>query len=224
MAEGKKSFVLYSDLIHTVKKMPKEKAGELFLHMLEYVNDLDPKTDDLLIELAFEPIKQQLKRDLEKWEERAERSRKNGSLGGRPKKNPEEPKETQNNPLGFSGTQTNPDEPRKPVNVNDNVSVNVNDNVNKKKRLKENLEERTNEFKSKVLSFRTEFETPLLKSFFEYWSECNDDGWIMKFEKEKTFSTKHRLTTWKKNESKFSGKTQDEKVILKKAKPFLGYS
>ena len=68
MAEGKKSFVLYSDLIHTVSKMPSDKAGDLFKHILSYVNDEEPISDDLIIQLTFEPIKQQLKRDLKKWE------------------------------------------------------------------------------------------------------------------------------------------------------------
>ena len=68
MAENKKSFLLYCDLIHTVKKMPNDKVGELFMHILEYVNDLEPKTDDLIIQLTFEPIRQSLKRDLEKYE------------------------------------------------------------------------------------------------------------------------------------------------------------
>lgn len=67
--KGKNSFILYKDLIHTVEKMPKDKAGELFMTILSYVNDRDPKTDDLLLELVFEPIKQQLKRDLKDWED-----------------------------------------------------------------------------------------------------------------------------------------------------------
>ena len=68
MAKDKKSFILYADLIHTVKKLPKEKAGELFNHILEYVNDLNPTSNDLMIELVFEPIKHQLKRDLKRYE------------------------------------------------------------------------------------------------------------------------------------------------------------
>jgi hypothetical protein len=70
MAENKKSFVLYADLIHTVNKMPSDKAGDLFKHILSYVNDKNPSTDDLIIELTFEPIKQQLKRDLKRYEEK----------------------------------------------------------------------------------------------------------------------------------------------------------
>ncbi len=68
MAEDKKSVLLYCDLIHTVEKLTNEQAGKLFKHYLKYINDLDPKTEDILIELVFEPIKQNLKRDLKKWE------------------------------------------------------------------------------------------------------------------------------------------------------------
>lgn len=69
MAENKKSFILYTDLIHTVKKMKKENAGELFLHILQYVNDENPQTDNEIVDLVFEPIKQQMKRDLKSWEQ-----------------------------------------------------------------------------------------------------------------------------------------------------------
>lgn len=68
MAENKKSFVLYADLIHTVKKLSNEQAGLLFKHLLSYVNDENPVASDIVTEIAFEPIKQQLKRDLKHWE------------------------------------------------------------------------------------------------------------------------------------------------------------
>ena len=78
MAKNKKSFLLYCDLIHTVSKMPNDKAGELFKHILEYVNDRNPDTDDLIIQLTFEPIKQQLKRDLAKYHQIKEKRRQAG--------------------------------------------------------------------------------------------------------------------------------------------------
>jgi t-SNARE complex subunit (syntaxin) len=108
MAKNKKSFVLYCDLIYTIEKLSNEQAGELFKHILRYVNDKDPEPKDVLIDLVFEPIKQQLKRDLKTYENRAERSRENGLKGGRPK--------TQK-------TQQVILKPRKP----DNDNVNVND-------------------------------------------------------------------------------------------------
>jgi hypothetical protein len=79
--ENKKSFVLYCDLLHTVKKLPNDKAGELFKHLLEYVNDLEPQTEDILIEVAFEGIKQSLKRDLLKWTDKKDVKSLNGKLG-----------------------------------------------------------------------------------------------------------------------------------------------
>ena len=105
MAEDKKAFVLYTDLIHTVEKLPDEISGKLFKIILEYVNDRNPVIEDMLLVVAFEPIKRQLKRDLKKYESRADRSRSNGAKGGRPTK----PK----------GTQENPKEPRKPDTVTD---------------------------------------------------------------------------------------------------------
>lgn len=61
--------------------MPDNKAGLLFKHLLSYVNDENPTTDDLLIELTFEPIKQQLKRDLNKWESEIIKKGDSGALG-----------------------------------------------------------------------------------------------------------------------------------------------
>jgi hypothetical protein len=68
MAENKKSFLLYCDLIYTIEKLTDEQAGKLLKHTLKYVNDQNPNPEDILTEIAFEPIKQSLKRDLLKYE------------------------------------------------------------------------------------------------------------------------------------------------------------
>jgi|LakMenEpi03Aug12_release.lakeMendotaPanAssembly.Ray.scaffolds.fasta_scaffold333492_2 hypothetical protein len=123
MAEGKKSVLLYCDLIHTIEKMDDETAGKFFKHYLRYINDLNPVAENIIIDLTFEPVKQNLKRDLSKWESRADKSRNNGKLGGRPKK-----EETQKTKQVIS-------EPKKPV----KVTVNVNDNVNVKDKVSNSL-------------------------------------------------------------------------------------
>lgn len=69
MAKDKKSFILYSDIIHTVEKLSDSDAGQLLKHLLRYVNDQNPTTDSAIVDIAFEPIKQQLKRDLVKFED-----------------------------------------------------------------------------------------------------------------------------------------------------------
>jgi len=122
MAENKKSFVLYCDLIHTIEKMPSDKAGDLFKHILRYVNDLNPVSEDLIIELVFEPIKRQMKRDLAKWEDEIKRKSEAGKKGMEKRwKTHNENKTviTEHNTVINSITG-----------ITDNVTVNVNDTVN----------------------------------------------------------------------------------------------
>ena len=116
MATDKKGFILYSDLIHTIEKMPSNKAGELFLHILKYVNDQNPVAKDILIDIAFEPIKQSLKRDLIKYEDK----RKQWSEAG--KKSAEARALTKIN----EGQQTSTDVECRSTVSTVNVSVNVN--------------------------------------------------------------------------------------------------
>jgi hypothetical protein len=68
MATEKNSFLLYCDIIHTVEKLKDEDAGALLKHILRYVNDEEPVTDNPIVDIAFEPIRQSLKRDLVKYE------------------------------------------------------------------------------------------------------------------------------------------------------------
>jgi hypothetical protein len=77
MATDKKSFLLYCDLIHTVEQLTDEQAGHLFKHILRYVNDEEPQTDNVITRIAFEPIKQSLKRDLQKYEDIRKRNQDN---------------------------------------------------------------------------------------------------------------------------------------------------
>lgn len=68
MAENKRSFLLYTDLIFVAEKLSDNQAGILLKTILRYVNDQNPTVEDPFVDLAFEPIKQALKRDLKKYE------------------------------------------------------------------------------------------------------------------------------------------------------------
>ncbi len=122
MAKNKKSFILYCDQQGVFNKLPDEIAGKLIKHIFAYVNDENPPCDDLLLSIAFEPIKTQLKRDLVKYEDYIEKQSVNGSKGGRPKK----ANETQKTQAFFQ-------EPKKAD--NDNVTDNVNVNVKEEYKL-----------------------------------------------------------------------------------------
>jgi hypothetical protein len=87
MAEGKKSVLLYCDIIHTVEPLTDEEAGRLFKHYLRYVNDQNPCAEDRLTALLFEPIKQNLKRDLRKWEDKSKKNSEIAKEGWEKRKN-----------------------------------------------------------------------------------------------------------------------------------------
>jgi len=121
MAEGKKGFILYADQKELFDQLSDHKAGILIKHIFKYVNDENPISKDMIINLAFTPIKQQLKRDLKHWEDiRIERSKAGkASAEARKKK-----KQNLTNPTSVDFVQQNTTNPT--VIVNDNVKVNVN--------------------------------------------------------------------------------------------------
>ena len=121
--EGKKSFILYCDLIHSVEELTDEQSGRLFKIILQYVNDQNPKIEDQILKVAFSPIKLQLKRDLEEWLKTCERNRENGVKGGRP------PKTQKTQSVLEKPNKTEPfiSKPKKPDNDNDTDNENQND-------------------------------------------------------------------------------------------------
>lgn len=142
MATDKKSFVLYTDLVSVARKLIEKDrenktnyAGELFLHIMEYVNDNDPIAIDFIIEMAFEPIKAQLKRDLIKYEQikskRSDAGKRSSELrqfnkSQQDSTHVESVEQNSTNPTSVESVQQSSTNPT--VSVND--SVNVNDNVN----------------------------------------------------------------------------------------------
>ena len=153
MAEDKKGFILYADLISVVEKLilkdrenKTNYSGELFFHILKYVNDENPIAVDFIVEMAFEPIKLQLKRDLEKYIKTKEGFSKAGKASAearRIKKLNEKQREatTLNDVENVATFST--------VSVNDTVNVTVNDNVTDK-----DINKKEN--KQKVFNFRKE--------------------------------------------------------------------
>lgn len=143
MAENKKSFILYADMQGLVNQLPDEIAGKLLKHIYSYVNDENPISDDLLLNIAFEPIKQQLKRDLQEWEVIKSDRSKSGILGNLKRWNTdlynkvmikeltiEEAEVIAKSRKASHPDKKNPDPIKNIANVAVNVNDNVNDNVN----------------------------------------------------------------------------------------------
>ena len=114
MAKDKKSFILYVDQKDLWNKLPDDIAGKLIKHIYSYVSDENPTSKDLIIEIAFEPIKQQLKRDLKLFEEKRVKRSEAGIAGANKRW-----QEIANDSKRISTIAKIADN----VNVNDNVNV-----------------------------------------------------------------------------------------------------
>jgi len=227
MAENKASFILYSDLIHTVSKLPDEVAGKLLKHILEYVNDKDPQTDDILLQVAFEPIKLQLKRDLRSWEKTLEEKSEGGKLGNLKRWHPDLYNQVTANQMSIgeallvasnrkeSHTDTDQSHPIA------SVAVNVNDTVTDTVNVKKNtLEDRKLKFADTLKPFLSKFSKDMLNDFYRYWTEPNKSGTKFRQELEKAWDLQRRLDTWAKRDNTFN--KQDIPVSQTPKKEFKG--
>jgi hypothetical protein len=177
MAKDKKSFLLYCDQQGVFNKLPDEIAGKLIKHIFAYVNDENPPCDDLLLTIAFEPIKTQLKRDLRKYDDYIDKQKFNGAKGGRPKKD-----ET------TQITQPFFEEPKKADNVNVTDTATVNDiKVNRDVFIKPSIVE----LKNYMLEIGM---VDVSEKWFDYYES---NGWLVGKNKMKNW--KAAVRTWKNN-------------------------
>ena len=122
MATGKKSFVFYCNWRNTFVELPKDKGYDLLMHILAYVNDENPQTDDILIRAVFANIKDQLKADLKRWEVQHNQRIEAGKASAKSRQR----KSTSVNERSISST----------VSVSGSVSGSVSDSVNETKKEK----------------------------------------------------------------------------------------
>lgn len=123
--------------------MPDDKAGVLLKTILSYVNDENPEVHDLMVDLVFEPIKHQLKRDLREWELKKSDRTASGQLGNLKRWHPDLYQSVMDGKLSLADAILSlPDRTRSQPNqegsetianiaVNGNVNGNVNESVRK---------------------------------------------------------------------------------------------
>jgi hypothetical protein len=181
MAENKKSVILYVDLITTFDNLTDEEAGKLIKHYLRYVNDLNPTPPDRLTQLMFEPIKLQLKRDLQKWENIREKRVEAGKSGGLASGT----KRKQNEANEASATKNQANEA---VNVN----VNVNDTVINKSIINKFIIPTIEEIKDYCLNRNNNINPETFHNFY------SSKGWLVGKTKMKDW--KACIRTWEQKE------------------------
>ena len=67
----------------------------------------------------------------------------------------------------------------------------------------EKVEQRKIKFKQDLSLFVSKYGTSMITDFYEYWSEMNQGGTKMRFEKEKTWELSKRLKRWADNNNKY---------------------
>jgi hypothetical protein len=220
MAENKKGFVLYADQKTSFDDLTDTEAGILIKHIFSYVNDENPVLEDRILQIAFNPIKLQLKRDLKKYESIKEKR----SFAGQKSAEMRQQTSTHSTHVDFvkhtSTHSTVIDKDNVNVNdtVKDNVTVNVNDTVkdnvtvNVNDTVIKNIEQRKINFSLSLNPFLEKYipefglngAKDMLNKFYLYWSEANPNGKKMKWEMQKTWDLKGRLRTWADNQVKFN--------------------
>lgn len=140
MAEGKSSFILYCDQRGVWDKLNDEQAGKLIKHIFKYVTDENPVPEDFITEIAFEPIKASLKRDLKKYESTLEERSVSGQMGNLKRWHKDLYDKVQKDKMELSEalfiaksrksshSDTSVSHPIAKIAVNDSVSVTVSDN------------------------------------------------------------------------------------------------
>ena len=118
----KDSFILYTEQKEVIDKLTDEQAGKLIKAIYEYVEtDKMPQLDSLL-EIIIIPFKQNIDRNIDKWEQIKQKRSEAGKIGAEIKKQ----KQAKQANANFAKSK----EANQAVNVN--VNENVNDNVNVK--------------------------------------------------------------------------------------------
>ncbi len=75
-------------------------------------------------------------------------------------------------------------------------------NVPKKDRLSLNLSKRKNNFMESLRPFVEVYGADMINDFYSYWTEPNKSGTKMRYELEKTWDVKRRLSRWANNKFK----------------------
>jgi len=89
-------------------------------------------------------------------------------------------------------------------------TINKNNNNNNNKN---NISNRRDKFVFEVLTF--DYEESILNGFIDYWTEPNKSNTKMKYELNKTWSTKLRLKTWANNQKKWDKPKSNKKTMSK---------
>ncbi len=99
------TILIGEEFAEPIEELSDAQAGELFKAILRYGTDQElPETDDQAVTILFMLLKGYIDRMAKKYEDRCQKNRKNGQLGGRPPKT----ERIEEKPNGFDENPKNP--------------------------------------------------------------------------------------------------------------------
>ena len=163
------SMIFYRSFYESVNGLSPIIKAEVYDAIFRYGLDFEePSFTDEIARALFTLIKPQLDANIKRFEN-----------GKKPKTKQSESKAEAKQKQKISESEANNN-----VNVNNNVNKNI------------NIEERKNKFYDAIAKYVDEYPKEMLRDFFNYWSEHGENDKKLRFEKEKTFGIKQRLSTW----------------------------
>ena len=108
MGTEQKGFIVYKDLHAVIDELTDEQAGQLFRGMIKYFNEGKAPKFDGVLKFVFIPIKQQMDRDSEKYDEKCEKMRANANKRWQSNTNASDSMQTHANNAN-TNTKTNTD-------------------------------------------------------------------------------------------------------------------
>lgn len=134
----KESMVIPRSLMTATNRLSMAEKGEVLDAIMRYGFNSDEYTgDSTIVAMIFDLMKPYIDENQKRYDAIVERNRVNGKRGGRPKsnKNPEKPRETQQNPVGYFG---NPEKPsRTQTNLDTDTDTDTDTGLFLKKEIKE---------------------------------------------------------------------------------------
>ena len=77
--------------------------------------------------------------------------------------------------------------------------------TDKNETTKNDKEARAQKFYNRLLDYLDMYGAAMLREFYDYWTESNEGGALMRYEMERVFDLSRRLATWKRNETTKKG-------------------
>lgn len=220
MAEGKKSVLFYVEWGGLFDELTDDEAGRLIKHFTKYVRDMNPEAPDRTTKLLFETIKNQLKRDLVKWETEKEKKSASGIMGNLKRWHLDLYELVISQKLDINSAVSiaegrKPSHPDKPQSTPiANLAVEVEVEVEGIVKNTNSIEERKLKFSQSLIPFVEKYGKETIRQFCDYWTEPNKSKTKFKQETEKTWDLEGRLRRWAENDFSKNKKQNQVNVNL----------